>query len=71
MKTTNSDEYDLDFDEEAAIKAAMQESLETAQKELGHASSNATTPMNKTNSPSVVGDHSPAAYIDPAPQPDV
>jgi len=71
IKTTNSDEYELDFDEEAAIKAAMQESIETAQKELGHASSKVTTPINKTNSPSVVGDHSPAAYIDPAPQPDV
>jgi len=72
MKPTNkSDEYEIeDFDEEAAIKAAMQESIETAQKELGQPSKT-TMPLNKTNSPSVVGDHSPAAYIDPAPQPDV
>jgi len=73
LKNTDTDEYELeddDFDEEAAIKAAMQESLETAQKELNHVPAKVTTPLNKTNSPSV-GDHSPAAYIDPAPQPDV
>eukprot|EP00090_Calanus_glacialis_P047391 TRINITY_DN9821_c0_g1_i2.p1 TRINITY_DN9821_c0_g1~~TRINITY_DN9821_c0_g1_i2.p1 ORF type:complete len:789 (-),score=253.30 TRINITY_DN9821_c0_g1_i2:694-3006(-) len=73
LKTTDTDEYELeddDFDEAAAIKAAMQESLETAQKEQSQAPVKVSTPPNKTNSPSV-GDHSPAAYIDPAPQPDV
>ena len=75
VKNTDTDEYEIedDFDEEAAIKAAMQESIETAQKELGRGPATSvtmSTPSNKTNSPSV-GDHSPAAYIDPAPQPDV
>jgi len=65
----NTDEYELeDFD--GAIKAAMQESIETAQKELGQTTGKISTPLTKTSSP-VVGDHSPAAYIDPAPQPDV
>jgi len=73
VKNADTDVYELDdedFDEEAAIKAAMQESIETAQKELGRPPVTMSTPSNKTTSP-IVGDHSPAAYIDPAPQPDV
>eukprot|EP00092_Neocalanus_flemingeri_P106507 GFUD01136666.1.p1 GENE.GFUD01136666.1~~GFUD01136666.1.p1 ORF type:complete len:742 (+),score=197.50 GFUD01136666.1:35-2260(+) len=71
-KNADTDEYELedDFDEEAAIKAAMQESIETAQKELGRGPVTISASSNKTSSP-IVGDHSPAAYIDPAPQPDV
>lgn len=71
MSVYDASEFD---DEEEAIKAAMQESLSTAKKDLEKDAIKDPVKDNQnqnTANNTGVGEHSPAAYIDPTPQPDV